>query len=260
MSTAAPTPQRRRGNEPAEEALVWRRQDIRESSRLVTLLTRGRGRVTCLAKGAHRPRSALLGRIDFLNRLEIALAGRGVPLLGTARLLHEPRALRDPRRYVVAAHLADALDAAWLPDQPDPDLYDLTSGAVRLTERAPIDRLPAVVVGIEVRLLQHLGLLAPLDTCSHCGACDGGLYADPRGAGGLTCARHRERTARRIEAPALAWLEELRTRPGRSWPSLELPPIWPIAAELVGRWSCAALERRLPLRGMALHGPRLAAR
>ena len=163
------------------QALVWKRSDVRESSRLVTLLTRERGRVVALAKGAHRSNSVLLGRIDFLNRVDVTFAGRGMPLLGKARLLHEPRALRSSPRFETATYLSQALDHAWLNDQPDSELFDLTTGAVALTERAPLPSLGVVVAGVELRLLRHLGSFASPDRCAACGA----------GLAGSSDARHR---------------------------------------------------------------------
>ncbi|MBK8974956.1 MAG: DNA repair protein RecO [Planctomycetes bacterium] len=236
------------------EAVVWRRQDWRESSRLVTLLTRERGRVVTLAKGAHRSTSALLGRIDFLNRLEVRLAGREVPLLGDARLLHEPRALREPRRFLTVSHLADVLDAAWIVDGPDPELFDLTLGAIALVERAPLDRLRVIVAGVELRLLAHLGALPALDRCTACGAAEAAerpLSVSAR-EGGLACRAHRPPDARTVSPAALARLRELAATPGRGWPTLPPAPAHGESLAILGAWLQLALDRRTPLRALAL--------
>ena len=72
--TGAGRAPRRAGQRTTAQAIVLRRRDFRESSRIVTCLTRDHGKVTSLAKGAHRPDSPLLGRIDFLNELEVTLS------------------------------------------------------------------------------------------------------------------------------------------------------------------------------------------
>ena len=53
------------------EAVVLRGIAFSETSRIVTFLTPGRGRLACLAKGAYRRRSAFGGALDTLNRVEL---------------------------------------------------------------------------------------------------------------------------------------------------------------------------------------------
>ena len=60
-------PNRRADRQTTAQAIVLRRRDFRESSRIITCLTRDHGKITGLANGAHRKDSPLLGRIDFLN-------------------------------------------------------------------------------------------------------------------------------------------------------------------------------------------------
>lgn len=223
--------------------LVWRRADFRETSRLVTLVSRERGRFVALAKGAHRPGSAQLGRLDFLNLCDVTIAGKGIPLLGRTKLVHEPRALREPQRFLAAMHIAELFDRAWLDERADPELFDVLLGAVTLLERSPVVTLPTIVLGLELRLLRALGLIADLDTCSTCGA-DSPRYPLGDGAG-LACARHRESgSPTPLSAAAAGWLTTLSAQPARTWPGLRVERGLGEALLCAGRWVETALEKR----------------
>lgn len=223
--------------------LVWRRADFRETSRLVTLVSRERGRFVALAKGAHRPGSAQLGRLDFLNLCDVTIAGKGIPLLGRTTLVHEPRALREPQRFLAAMHIGELFDRAWLDERADPELFDVLLGAVTLLERSPLTTLPTIVLGLELRLLRALGLVADLDACASCGA-TAPLHPLGNGAG-LACARHREDSGPAPLSPAAAgWLRTLSAQPARTWPGLRVERGLGEALLCAGRWVEAALEKR----------------
>ncbi len=66
-SPSASAPARGARTRTTAAAIVLRRRDFRESSRIVTCLLREHGKVTGLANGAHLPDSAFLRRLDFLN-------------------------------------------------------------------------------------------------------------------------------------------------------------------------------------------------
>ncbi|MEO0478278.1 MAG: DNA repair protein RecO [Planctomycetota bacterium] len=232
------------------QALVWKRSDLRESSRLITLWTRDRGRLGVLGKGAHRHNSALLGKIDFLNELDVQLSGRSVPLFRRVKLVHEPRPLRAPERYWLACHLARLFDACLVQEHPDPELFDLGLGAFRLAERSPLSTLPQITAGIELKLLRQLGSLPELDRCSDCGREGSELRIEPNGA--LRCPAHASPRADRISAQALQRARTLIESRGRDLPGL---PDDPAQGELIARlrsWLHAGLEVGLPFRALAL--------
>ena len=170
MTPAGRAP-RRASRQTTAPAIVLRRRDFRESSRIVTCITREHGKITGLAKGAHRPDSPMLGRIDFLNELDATFSADrgGLRLLTRARLTRERRALRQPRRFLAAGHVAWLVDVACDEGRPEPELFDLLLGGLNLLERCPLRAIPQVVMGLELRHLHALGALPDLDHCAECG-------------------------------------------------------------------------------------------
>jgi DNA repair protein RecO (recombination protein O) len=235
----------------AETALVWRRSDFSETSRLVTLITRGEGKITTLAKGAHRPSSPFLGRIDHLNLVLPRFARRataGLRLLRGVVLLHEHRALRSPRRFAASSYLCEVFDVAFLEGRADAVLFDLLLGALRVLERCPERALATAVAGVELRFLAANGLLPDLGGCTECGQASG-LHLAAHGAG-LLCSRHRAGATQAVPGAALQWLQRLQATPGREWAALAPPGH--AARSILEQWMTLALERRPRWRTRAL--------
>jgi len=229
-------------------AVVWKRFDFRESSRVVALLLRDHGIVHALAKGAHRQDSPLLGRLDHLNEVDVQLspARDGLRLLVRAELVRERRALRSPRRFVAASHFVELCDFALPAGRADAELFDLVAGGLTLLERCPEGALPAVVLGLELRLLLHLGAMPALDRCGECGAALPGPAWRGEVTGAIVCRTHAASPRRGVSGAALAFLRQLRDEPGRRWPEFAAPP--PAAASLPAVWLASALERHCRLR------------
>lgn len=236
-------------------ALVWTRRDFRESSRLVTLLTRDEGKITTLAKGAHRPASPFLGRLDFLNLVRARLGGRPgtLRLLTGVELLHEPRGLRQPRRFLAASYLAEIFDVALPEGRADSELFDLMSGAVVVLERTEPNDVPLVLAGIEMRFLDSLGLLPSLEECSACGARSSRLVLAPAGRG-LLCERHANAAQPPLPGRVRAWLRHLAATRSERWSEAADPGVVRAGLQVLERWVGAAIERRPRLRGLALRG------
>jgi len=77
-----------------EQALVLEIREYRETSLLVTLLTRTRGLVGAVAKGARRSRG-VAGTLQPYSLIEVRLAGRGgLFTLASAEILHQPEYCR----------------------------------------------------------------------------------------------------------------------------------------------------------------------
>lgn len=242
-----------RARRPAKaplHAIVVRRSDFRESSRIVTCLTREEGRVTGLAKGAHRPDSPFLGRIDFLNEVSANFSADrgGLRLLERASLVRERRSLREPLRYLAASHLAWLCEFAMPEGRPEPAVFDLLLGGLNLLEKCPPDAVGRVVLGLEVRLLATLGALPDLDACTACGAPLGDVAWQHADGPGLVCREHAPPPRTPVGAGTLALLRSLRDHSGRHWPDLPEPAPARVAAALPAAWLAAATEQRSRLR------------
>ena len=260
--TRAGRAQGRASRQTTAQAVVLRRRDFRESSRIVTCLTRDHGKVTSLAKGAHRPDSPLLGRIDFLNELEVTLSPDrgGLRLLLRAKLTRERRALRHPRRFLASGHVAWLVDVASQEGTPEPAMFDLLVGGLNLLERCPLGAVPQVVLGLELRHLDALGALPDLDHCAECGTPLAETAYRQADTLGLACRRHAGLPRQAVPARALGLLRALQKTSGRDWPQLDAGAAVAQAAPLPARWLAAALEQRAPYRSLLFGARQGAAR
>jgi len=191
------------------EAVVLRGVDFSETSRIVTFLTPGRGRLTCLAKGARRRKSPFQAVLDTLNRDEIVFYwrdGRDVQQLGEAALLDGFGAVKAnlEKAMFAALPLELALKVAH-ENEPSQTLYAaLVRGMESLGVWAGDVRTHACWQ--VAQLLSTAGFEPALDACATCGA----PVKDAPGfsfGGGVTCTMCR--ADRRLDAAEYAALRML---------------------------------------------------
>jgi DNA repair protein RecO (recombination protein O) len=164
------------------EALVLRGYKLGETSKVVVLLTRERGKVRAVARGARGGRPRYQSALEPLSEVRVTLYGRqGADLLrlGQAELLHS--AFRAGTRSLEAALFlsgcAELLDAFCPEGEAEEKVYRLALAVVLAAERGVSPDLLARY--LEAWLLRLHGLFPPLDRCAGCG---GALPA----AGGLS--------------------------------------------------------------------------
>lgn len=157
---------------PAEktEALVIRQADFSESSRVVTLFSKDFGKISCLAKGAKRLRSAFEVSLDLLSQCSILFLAKSH---GTLDLLTESQLIR---RFIPKAgsishlyagyYVAELLNALTEEGDPHPELFETAVGTLFRLEREPLIFDP--VSRFEISILRALGQLPDFDTCTIC--------------------------------------------------------------------------------------------
>jgi DNA repair protein RecO (recombination protein O) len=109
------------------EGIVLRRRNLGEADRLVTVLSRDRGKLTVVARGARRPRSRLGGRLEPPTRFRALVAeGRTLDVISQVDVLDANAALRnDLARMGATAVVLELADRALADRHPHPEVYGL---------------------------------------------------------------------------------------------------------------------------------------
>jgi DNA repair protein RecO (recombination protein O) len=208
--------------------LTLKCQDWSETSQVVHLLARDAGRFRSLAKGSKRGLNAFGGPLDRWVLGEAVFSLRDANRLAVLTELYETERFPGLRRGLPAffgASLVTELVTALVPEvDPQPPVFDLAVGALRLLERADGPACRAVAFAFAYRLLGLLGYGPEMGRCVECGRAlaDGEGRAFSPGQGGAVCpnCRPKGRTlplnARSAEAIAFLtgaeWEEVLRVR------------------------------------------------
>lgn len=151
-------------------ALVLRQHDLGESDRILTLLTRERGKLRAVAKGVRRARSKLASCAQSLccSNMQLA-AGANLDVVTQCQVRNAFYGLRaDLRRLSFASYFADLVDCFVEDRGGGEQVFDLLYAAVARAERG--DRLELLARVFELRLLKALGYAPELGACLRCGA------------------------------------------------------------------------------------------
>jgi DNA repair protein RecO (recombination protein O) len=199
------------------EALVLRGYKLGETSKILILLTRERGKVRAVARGARGVRPRYQSALEPLSEVRVTLYGRqGAELLrlGQAELVHS--AFRAGTRSLEAALFlsgcAELLDAFSAEGEAEEKVYRLALAVIRAAEAGTSPQLLGRY--LEAWLLKLHGLYPPLDRCASCDAeLAGGALSYHRGAHGFVCADCGEATGPDLTGEARRVLDDFFHRP-----------------------------------------------
>lgn len=171
-------------------SILIRQRNLREADRIVTLLTRERGKLSAVAKGVRRPRSKLAGGLQLFSHARVQLAaGRSLEVVTQVEPQDTFYHLReDVARYNHACYTCEMVDVLIEEHHADSRTFDLLLATLGGLDEGGD---PATLVrGFELKLLTGLGYGPELDTCVSCGA---GISAARAGfsaaQGGVVCGR-----------------------------------------------------------------------
>jgi DNA repair protein RecO (recombination protein O) len=168
-----------------DEGVVLRTLKLGDSDRIVTFLTRGRGKVRAVAKGVRKTKSRFGGRLEPLGHVALLLyEGRELDVVTQAESLEHFRLVRDDLDRLAKAHvLLEVTDIVAQERQANPRLYHMLVGALRAL--AAHDS-PLLVPAYILKVLASEGAQPVIDGCAGCGA-DGPAVGFDLTQGGVLC-------------------------------------------------------------------------
>jgi len=156
----------------ASDAFVLRTYKLGETSKVVVLLSRERGKLRAVARGARGRRSRYQSALEPLSEVRVTLYGRqGTELyrLGGCELLRSAfqTGSRGLASAVALSYFAELLEAFSPEGEAEDAVYRLARAALEAAEQEGASDLLSRY--LEAWLLRLHGLYPPLDRCAGCG-------------------------------------------------------------------------------------------
>ncbi|MCA1764978.1 MAG: DNA repair protein RecO [Desulfobulbaceae bacterium] len=183
-----------------------------ESDKIVTFYSLSRGRLSGIAKGAHRSLKRFVNKLELFSHLEILYTesrNSSLVRIDQAELLTSfPMIRADYNRYAAASLAAELIFHWTRENDPDKRIFELLLWALACLEN--LKQPPAwTVILFNIKLLTLLGYKPALEGCTECAtlAPRNGPYRFSPTRNGLLCRRCAElnNNAKPEEGPGLAF-------------------------------------------------------
>ena len=210
------------------EAIVLRTYPLGDADRLVSLFTRGHGRLKGVAQGARRPKSRFGATLEPLTYLRVWFYERETRELVRIRQCELLESFldvqQDYRAGLVLALMAEITEAVIPEREPQDSAFRLLLHAARSLKQNPGNRAGLALGYFLVWTLRLSGWLPELDRCASCGREISGrsLYWS-LSIPGLHCDRCRRARMNSLSPESLATLQKLLGGP-LSQLAAEVPP------------------------------------
>lgn len=239
-----------------DEGVVLRTVKLGEADRIVTLLTRGHGKIRAVAKGVRRTKSRFGGRLEPFMRVSLLIAeGRSLDVVSQAESIsaYAGSICSDFQAYTAANVICETSDKLVVAEkEPAPAQYRLVLGALNALAKHAHDP-SAIGDSYVLRALAIAGWTPRLRACVVCGEPISSsldwYFSIP--AGGLMCVVDHTPESEAVSWDALCRLSALVEG---DWGELDGVPVTPSIQrethQMVEEWGEYYLER--PIRSMRL--------
>jgi len=151
------------------KGIVIRKNNLAEADKILTLITKDRGKIRVVAKGVRKHRAKLSGFLDLFHYNEYLIAeGRNLDIItGASTIESWPNISLNLKRVALAYYISETVDKLIEETQDIGNLFDLIYFIFRAInqEKANLDVLKAF---FEINLAEGLGFRPELDKCIEC--------------------------------------------------------------------------------------------
>ncbi len=200
------------------QGFVLRKQDVRETSILLTVYTRDFGKLKLMSKGVRAPEARFVGAYELLALDDIVFYERkkkNLFFLSQCDLVNYfPKVRESLERLSYAAYFAEFLDAATQGNEKNAKIYELLlDSLLLLSDKASPKRVARI---FEIKLLSVLGFMPRLKVCAACEAAPGkGKVRFSFSLGGVLCEAcfAKDKSARPVLAGTLNFISHIKDLP-----------------------------------------------
>ncbi len=167
------------------EALVLRTRPLGEADRLLTLLTREKGKINAVAKGARKTKSKLAAGVDLFVYAHYDLfQGKTLPTIIQQDIIETFTYLQEnPAAYAHACYFTELVERLLVEGEKTPEIFELLLEGWKALE---VNKDHFILSrAFEMKLLAAAGYRPYLDGCVACSSGEKS-FASP-GLGGLVC-------------------------------------------------------------------------
>lgn len=151
------------------DAIILKRDRSGESSLLVQAFLKNAGKQNLLAKGARKPGSAMVGKLEPYSEVQLMYYQKNDESLATISQVEQIRTnsdlVGDIRRLSHAAAVVEAIENMIFPDSEQERLYDLITGTFYMMNYASAKKLEFYFLVFLLQSLDLLGLTPQFDVC-----------------------------------------------------------------------------------------------
>jgi len=158
-------------------AICIRVFDYSETSQIVTFFTRANGKISAIAKGSKRPKSAFGGPIEILSFGRIVFLNSTKERLSTlTEFEQQPGLTRPPGDFFAlncCLYAAESVNNLTHDNDPHPELFDSFMQFLQETNqerqtKAEERETVLLLILFQLTLLREIGLMPVLNRCANC--------------------------------------------------------------------------------------------
>ena len=168
-------------------AIVLRRINLGETDKILTLLTREKGKLNAVAKGARRPASRLVGATELFGYCRMLMAvGQNLDVVTQVEVRQSfPHLRHSLEKIAAASYMTELVDHFSEERLPHEEIFDLL--LTGLTVLDMLDDPGLIVTAFTLQLLAVAGYTPVFSECARCHADDGEFHAFSASMGGVVC-------------------------------------------------------------------------
>jgi len=154
------------------EGIILKRTNIGEADRLVTILSKGRGKFSAVAPGVRKVSSRKAPNLELLNQVKLGLArGKTFDVITEAVAVETFKSLKENLVKVgFGFYLVEITNEFLAPGQGGKGVFELLEKVLKLLDQEDgLGKIKLFTRAFEMKLLELLGFKPELDKCTRCG-------------------------------------------------------------------------------------------